>query len=112
MRKYKVVISGRNYLLPCDGEPRKVGFFQTFYLRSSSAEQASEEAAGRITRDPFLVQNALNGSGDPFRIVVESVRPAGPLKLFAGGSGERRFFPEDGEVETDTKAAGGCCQGA
>lgn len=103
MRKYEVVVSGRNYLLPCDGEPQKIGFSQTFYIRAATAEQARGEAADRIARDPALVQNALNGLADPVRIVVESVDIAGPLKIFAGETGERHYFPENGT--TDAKRA-------
>ncbi|HKL48651.1 MAG TPA: hypothetical protein VJ882_03255 [Desulfuromonadales bacterium] len=109
MRKYKITVRGQNFLLPCDGEPQKLGFSQTFYLRAVTPEKAEEEVTSRLARDPYLVQNALNGPGDPFRVVVESVRWAGPLSLFTEGKGRRSFSLEKEEDKMDGEAAGGHC---
>lgn len=109
MRKYKITVRGQNFLLPCDGEPQKLGFSQTFYLRAATPEKAREEITSRLARDPYLVQNALNGPGDPFRVMVESVKWAGPLKLFSAEKGRRRFNLEKEEDEIDGEAAEGHC---
>ncbi len=75
-------------------------------------EQASQEAKGRVTRDPALVQNALNGPEDPFCIIVESVNRVGPLYLLGARTGKRHFFLEKGELDGDGEETGNHCQHA
>lgn len=95
MPKYRIVVHGQNYLLDFDGEPKKLGFRQTFYIRAATVEQAREKALASVTRDPTLVQNILNGSRDPIRNEVESAKWAGLFKLFASGAGKRHFYLQE-----------------
>lgn len=80
-----------------------------FYLRAATPDKACEEVTSRLTRDAYLIQNALNGPGDPYRIVVESVKWAGPFKPFTNGPGKRTFSLEKGEDQMDLIVAGGQC---
>jgi hypothetical protein len=95
MKKYLVVLRGHNYLLPYDGEPRKMGFTATRMVRANSPEEAEAIVRGNIVRDPRLVRELLNGSRDPSSLEVETIRKLGLFKSLSSSPQGLEFFFED-----------------
>ena len=95
MRKYRVTVKGHNYLLPYDGEPRKMGFTAIRVIRAGDPEEAGQLALGLLVRDPRLVRDLLNGSADPSSLQVESVQRLGLFRSLSRTPQKLEFFFED-----------------
>lgn len=100
MKKFRVLLTGHNYLLPYDGEPRKMGFKATRIVRADSAEEAGLLALRSLVRDPRLVNDLLNGSQDPSTLAIDSVQRLGLFKGLAAPGKGLDFFFEDLPAET------------
>jgi len=93
MKRFRVLLKGHNYLLPYDGEPRKMGFTAVRVVRADTPEEAERLARAGIVCDSRLVRDLLNGSQDPATLEVESIRKLG---LFGrDASPTLDFFFED-----------------
>ncbi len=95
MKKFCVLLTGHNYLLPYDGEPRKMGFRATRIIRANSAEEAGVLALRNLVRDPRLVNDLLNGSQDPSTLAIDSIQRLGLFKRLATPRQGLDFFFED-----------------
>ena len=72
MKKYRLLMHGRNYLLKLHGnKPARHEFYLNVYLQSSSLQQAELLVTTRIICNSFLKQNALNTKKDPPVITLE-----------------------------------------
>ena len=100
MKKFCVLLKGHNYLLPYDGEPRKMGFRATRIVRANSPEEAGLLARGSLVRDPRLVNDLLNGNRDPSALEIESIERLGLFKGLANPRQSLEFFFEDLPDET------------
>ncbi len=81
MGDFSVFVRGENFLTDVDGVAQRVGFFTTCHVEAVSAELAGERAVGLLRADPKLIGLARNPDDDPFRLVIEEVRP---IETFAG----------------------------
>lgn len=95
MNKYRVIIKGHNYLLPYDGEPRKMGFTAVRVVRALNHEEAGQTALGLLVRDPRLVRDLLNGSADPSSLEIEAVQRLGLFRNLSRVPQKLEFFFED-----------------
>lgn len=75
IKKYIVMIEGRNLILASDGRPERFGFSTTRDVEARSPEQAEQLAIRSVREDETLNRALLNAPKDPPRIVVtQSVR--------------------------------------
>lgn len=81
MGKFSVFVRGENILTDVDGVMRRVGFFTTCCVEADSEEVAGQSAVACLRADPKMIGFVRNPEGDPFRLVIEDVRPVG---TFAG----------------------------
>ncbi len=95
MKIYKVTLTGRNYLMDFDGEPRKLGFSSVRYVRSKDADEAERQARRQISCHPTLVQGALNGKMDPPVVEIESIKRCWVSHLFHKKPAGLRFFTDE-----------------
>ena len=105
MNKFRVVLKGHNYLLPYDGEPRKMGFTVVRTVRANTPEEAVESVRRSIVREPRLVGELLNGSGDPASLEVESIQRLGLFKGSRRSTQGFEFFFEDLPENLETEGA-------
>ena len=75
IKKYIVMIEGRNLILASDGRPERFGFSTTRDVEARSPEEAEQLAIRSVREDETLNRALLNAPADPPRIVVtQSVR--------------------------------------
>jgi hypothetical protein len=70
VKKYIVMIEGRNLLFESDGRPQRFGFSATRDVEAHSPEEAEQRAIQSVRDDVELNQALLNDASDPPRIVV------------------------------------------
>jgi hypothetical protein len=94
MKKYRVMLEGRNFLLDMEGSVEKYGFFTTRYVEAENPEQAEIKAVQLIREDQSLKVAAKNEGSKPL-IYLDSIVE---LESFEGvrlpGTGYS-FFPDD-----------------
>lgn len=95
MKTFKIKIKGSNYLLDCDGEPHKMGFSATRYVRAADAAEAEQKVRHQISCERRLAQGAMNGKEDPPCIEIETIKRSWLLHLFKSPSNGLVFSPED-----------------
>ncbi|MCA1765301.1 MAG: hypothetical protein LC633_03480 [Desulfobulbaceae bacterium] len=72
MKKYRLLMHGRNFLLNRDGEIGRYGFYQNFFLESPDLNQAKRLVTSMIRLDKKLTEVTLNKVSDPPRINLET----------------------------------------
>ena len=96
MKKYSVMLEGRNFLLDIEGSVKKYGFFTTRYVEAENPEQAEIKAVQLIKEDRSLKMAAKNEGLKPM-IYLDSITE---LMSFEGvrlpGTGYS-FFPDDAD---------------
>ncbi|AMV73224.1 hypothetical protein JCM30471_16270 [Desulfuromonas carbonis] len=103
MKKFCVQLTGHNYLLPYDGEPRKMGFRATRIVRANSPEEAGVLALRSLVRDPRLVNDLLNGRQDPSTLAIDSIQRLGLFKGWSTAGKGLDFFFEDLPGDTSSR---------
>ena len=81
MRKYRVFVHGRNFLITGDGAPVKHGFFTTRFVEADDPVAAEDAAVEQLRRRQSLRDVVLNAHDDPPTMDVTEVVE---LALFDG----------------------------
>jgi len=98
MKRFKVKLHGKNFLLNLDGEPQKFGFYATKFVKAESPQEAEKIAVILMHQNPNFRKTLLNGSADPPKISLEEIKEVSFLKFFAKKSTtDFTFYPEDEE---------------
>ncbi len=96
VKKYNVMLEGRNFLLDIDSSVKKYGFFTTRYVEAENPEQA-EMIAVQLIREDQKLKTATKNEGSKPMIYLYSITE---LESFEGvrlpGTGYT-FFPDDQE---------------
>ena len=96
MKKFKVKLHGKNFLLNLDGELNKFGFYATRFVRAESPQEAEKIAIILTHQNPNLRDTILNEKADRPTISLEEIKEVGFLKFFAKKSTTGfTFYPED-----------------
>jgi hypothetical protein len=82
MKRFRIELTGENFLLNLDGEPRKFRFRLKRYLRASDEKMAEKTATIQARQIPALKLGVCNNSEDPPRVHLELIREVNPL-IFA-----------------------------
>lgn len=70
VKKYIVMIEGRNLILTSGGKPQRFGFSATRDVEARSPEEAAERAIRTVREDTELNNALRNAPNDPPRFVV------------------------------------------
>jgi hypothetical protein len=73
MKKYRVMLEGRNFLIEMDGEAGKYGFFQNFFIESESPAEAENAAVQKVRKNADLLAATMNSKDDPPAIHLEAI---------------------------------------
>lgn len=95
MRKYRVTINGRNYLINFEGQPRRTGFYKICYLEAHDPQEAENLAVSNIVADPRWRGTILNSADDRPVMHLDSLAE---LESFDGVESLETgyiFYPED-----------------
>jgi hypothetical protein len=106
MKQYKVFIHGTNFLVKFSGQPKKVGFYTTRFVRAANAEAAVDIAVQMLRDQESLRESVLNKPSDRPQLHVEKMFEAD----LAGDEPEPRqvglvWYAEDGTDLTQLQAA-------
>ena len=82
MKRFRIELSGENFLLNLDGEPRKFSFLLKRYLRAIDEKMAEKMATIQARQIPALKQGVCNNGEDPPRVHLKLIREVNPL-IFA-----------------------------
>ena len=96
MKRFKVKLHGKNFLLNLDGELKKFGFYATKFVEAENPQEAEKIAVILSYQNPNLKGAVLNQ--DVFRptINLEAIKEVNFLKFFAKKSTEDfTFYPVD-----------------
>ena len=74
MRKYRVLIHGKNLLTNLDGVRRKAGFFTSVFVEALTAADAQSRALELVREDSHVREMTLNHESDPLKLVIDEVR--------------------------------------
>jgi hypothetical protein len=94
MKKYRLLMSGRNLLINVKGKIQKYGFYQNIYVEADNPQQAELSAIAQLNHDQELKRMAMNGQDNPpvFRLdtfwELENFLSVGP------SAKERTYFPD------------------
>ena len=73
MKRYRLLMTGRNYLIQSEGKPRKHGFKQQLVLQADGPKQARRMAIARLRLDAELGAMTLNEAGDPPEVDLDTI---------------------------------------
>ena len=97
MKKYRVLLEGKNFIIKSDIGPERMGFYTTRFVKADSPEEAEKLSVDLIKSDSDLKNTVLNDKSDPPMIYLESLDE---LERFGDnilpGSGYT-FYPEEDE---------------
>ena len=98
MKRFKVKLHGKNFFLNLDGEPRKLGFYATRFVKAENPEEAEKIAVILTHQNPNLRKTLLNENEDRPKINLEGIKEISFLKFFAKKSTtDFTFYPKDEE---------------
>jgi len=98
MKRFKVKLHGKNFLLNFDGELKKFGFYATKFVKAENPQEAEKMAIILIRQNPNLRDTVLNENADRPTINLEEIEEVNFLKFFAKKSTTGfTFYPEDEE---------------
>lgn len=87
MKKYRVMLDGRNFLIEMDGKVGRFGFYQTFWVEAASPTEAENAAVQKVRGSADLRSAVQNSLDDPPTIHLEEIE-------------ELQEFPKDTRTET------------
>lgn len=98
MKKFKIVLHGRNFLLNFDGDHKKFGFHATRYVQAESREEAERIAVIQIHQYHAIKDTVSNEGTDSPVVQVTDAQPINFFKsLFTKTSNSFSFYPEENE---------------
>jgi hypothetical protein len=98
MKRFKVKLHGKNFLLNLDGEPKKFGFYATRFVKAENPQEAEKIAVILTHQNPNLRKTVLNETDDRPKINLEEIKEVSFLKFFAKKSTtDFTFYPENEE---------------
>lgn len=101
MKKFRVLLNGRNFLLDMgyDGL-KKHGFFTTRWVKANDEVEAENSAVEMVRQCSQLRSVVLNEKDDPPEIFLEEIDVAVAFEYFRRKPGKGYiFYPEDGGEE-------------
>ncbi len=70
MKKYVVMLEGRNFIFAHEGEPKLYGFSATRDIEASNPDDANRKAIQEVRDDEELNASLMNSPSNPPRISV------------------------------------------
>ena len=97
MKKYRLLINGKNFLIQTDLTLEKYGFFQTIFLESENSESAENKAV-EIIRNSDLKELTINEENDPPMIYLEEIEEVQSFEGIESLNVGRSFYSEKEEA--------------
>ena len=95
MKKYRVFLQGKNFLLNIDDKTEKIGFYTTRFVEANDELEAENKSVELIRNDPQLRQLVLNEKDDPPTIYQEDIEELSDFDGIKTPGAGYTFYPED-----------------
>jgi hypothetical protein len=105
MKKYRVMLEGRNFLIAMDGKVGKFGFYQTFFIDAHSPAEAENAAVQKVRANSDLKTTVRNPKDDPPMVYLEEIEEIQEFPKDSHLVTGRGWYSEDEEEETSNKAS-------
>lgn len=100
LKRFKIELLGENFLFNLDGEPHKVGFRTTVFVKAESPEAAEKIAIILVHQNRQLRDAFVNEKEDRARLKAASVEEVSFWTFFRKkASVGISFYSEDEELE-------------
>ena len=99
MKYFCLVINGENFLVKVDGVAEKHGFYQPFFIKAYSAEEAELTAVQELMDDPDLKKITLNSPDDPPTFTLEDIAEVDDFDDIDDLDPEGQWYLEDDEYD-------------
>jgi hypothetical protein len=73
MKKFIVMLEGRNFIFNYEGEPTRFGFSTTRHVEAADAEEAERRAIQDVLEDDQLNASLLNDPSNPPRVTMTRI---------------------------------------
>ncbi len=100
MKKYRVMLEGRNFLIEMDGKIGKYGFYQIFFLEAASPADAENAAVQKVRNNPDLRAAVRNPQEHPPTMHVEELEEVAEFPTDCRPETGRGWYPEEDEDST------------
>lgn len=98
MKKFKIQLHGRNFLLNFDGEHKKFGFHATRFVAAENQQEAERIAIIKMHQYHAIKDTVANEGTDSPVINVTEARPLNLfMSLFTSTTDQFSFYPEENE---------------
>jgi hypothetical protein len=96
MRKYRIMLEGRGFLLDLEGSVKKYGFFATRYVEAENPKHAELKAV-QLIREDLSAKTAVKNEGTKPMISLDSIAELESFEdVQLPGTGYS-FFPDDSD---------------
>jgi hypothetical protein len=97
MRKFRVSLEGKNFIINSETGPERFGFFTTRYVEARDDQEATEVALNLIRNDKSLMASVLNKKNDAPMLYVEEIVELGDFEGLKPPGGGYSLYPMNGE---------------
>ena len=94
MKRYRLLVKGRNFLIHNDGKAKKHGFDQNMIIEADSPKKAKLIAIATIKLDKELKEITLKSESNPPQVHVETFWELDVLEDISDIDTNRSFFIE------------------
>jgi hypothetical protein len=96
MKRFRVTLNGKNFLLDLNGEPTKFGFHAVRYVKAETPEEAGKIAIILIHQNRILKESVMYEGVDRPSIDILEIKEVNALKFkFKKSESELKFYSED-----------------
>jgi len=100
MKKYRLILEGRNFIMDMGEGAKKMGFFTTRFVKAHDLETAEKMAVERIKSDPSLKGVISDDKSDPPMIYLDQYSEIGWFEFMRRQPGVGfTFYLEDSTEE-------------
>jgi len=99
MKRYKIELRGKNFLLNFTGEPRKFGFHATRFLKANSPKEAEKMAIIMVRQTPELRKIVSSEKTDQPEITLISIQEINSVFFLLKQSSSQLVFHAEEEEQ-------------
>lgn len=99
MKKYRIFINGKNFLIEINGALAKHGFYTNRYVEANDERDAELQAMDMIRKREGLKNAVRNAEGDPPMMYAEEIHELNDFDEVESFEEGLAWYPEGGEAE-------------
>ncbi len=97
MKKYRILVHGRNLLTKADGAQKRFGFYTNVFVEAFGAAEAESLAIDLLREDAGLKEIVMNADDDPVVLTADEIQQAESFEGFQLPRTGLALYSESGE---------------